>query len=133
MVGDGAFSHKIDYIAIFYEIIKIVGHLNHITGSRGTAIWVIGWILPIGGASASEGLLSTGPTRSSLIKVTKVFVEQPGLHRSCKPGRAKGLVNLGEPAFLLNRDGDAPYFRNDPRAYPKPAGILSIVYDKAAV
>ena len=51
MVGDGAFSHKIDYVE---------GHLNFITGSRVTAILLNGWILPFGGASAVEGLPSTG-------------------------------------------------------------------------
>ena len=41
MVEDGAFSHKIDYVTIFWEIL-----LN-------------GWILPIGGASAMVCLGST--------------------------------------------------------------------------
>ena len=43
MVGDGAFSHKIDYITFFWKILNIEGHLNRITGSRVTAIldeWV---------------------------------------------------------------------------------------------
>ena len=65
MVGDGAFSHKIDYVTIFLEIINLEGHPNRITGSRVTAILLNGWMLPIGGASAVEGLLSTGPTPSS--------------------------------------------------------------------
>ena len=43
MVGDGAFSHKIDYAE---------GHLNRITGSRVTAVLLNGCILPIVGASA---------------------------------------------------------------------------------
>ena len=55
-VGDGAFSHKI-------------GHLNRITGLRITAILLNGWILPIGVASAVEGLLSTGPSPSSFSTV----------------------------------------------------------------
>ena len=58
MVGDGAFSKKIDYVAIFTEILKLEGHLNPITCLRDTALLLNGWILPIGGASAVEGLRS---------------------------------------------------------------------------
>ena len=47
--------------------INLEGHPNRITGSRVTAIFLNGWILPIGGASSVEGLLSTGPTPSSFI------------------------------------------------------------------
>ena len=64
-VGDGSFSHKIDYVTISKEILNLEGHLNHITGSRVTAILLTGWILPNGGASAVEGRLSTGPAPSS--------------------------------------------------------------------
>ena len=32
------------------------GHQNPISGLKGTAILLKGWILPIGGASAGEGL-----------------------------------------------------------------------------
>ena len=49
MVGDGAFSPKIDYVAIFTEILNLEGHLNLITGSRDTEILLNGLILPIGG------------------------------------------------------------------------------------
>ena len=49
MVEDGAFSHKIDYVTIFLEILNLEGHQNHVTGSRVTAILLNGWILPIGG------------------------------------------------------------------------------------
>ena len=59
IVGYGAFSH---YVTIFKEIINLGGNLNRITGSRVTAILLNGWIMPIGGASEVEGLLSTGPT-----------------------------------------------------------------------
>ena len=38
------------------------GHVNQINGSKGTAILLKMWILPIGGASAVEGLRSTGLT-----------------------------------------------------------------------
>ena len=60
MVEGGAFSHKIDQVTIFLEILNLKGHLNPITGSRVTPILLNGWILPIGGASAVEGLQSTG-------------------------------------------------------------------------
>ena len=61
LFGDCAFSPKKDY-----EILRLEGHLNHITGSRVMAILLNGLILPIGGASAVEGLLSTGSIPSSL-------------------------------------------------------------------
>ena len=48
MVADGAFSHKIDYVTMFNEILNHEGHQNHITGSKVTAILLNGWILPIG-------------------------------------------------------------------------------------
>ena len=51
MVGDGTFSQNVE------------GHLNCITSSRVTAILLNGWILPIGGASAMEGLLLTQITQ----------------------------------------------------------------------
>ena len=44
-------------LQFFFEILNLEGHLNCITGLRVTAN---GWILPIGGASAVEGLRSTG-------------------------------------------------------------------------
>ena len=48
MVRNGAFSHKIDYTTIFLEILNLEGHQNCITGSRGTAILLHGWLFPIG-------------------------------------------------------------------------------------
>ena len=56
MVEDCAFSHKIDYVTIFKEILNLEGHPNRITGLKVTAILLNGWILPIGGASAVKGL-----------------------------------------------------------------------------
>ena len=55
MVEDGDFSHKIDYVTIFKEILNRKGHPNRITGSNLTVILLNGWILPIGGASAVKG------------------------------------------------------------------------------
>ena len=71
MVGDGAFSHKINCGTIFKEILNLEGHLNRITFSRVTAIFLNGCILLIGGASAVEGLLSTGPTPSSFTRAKR--------------------------------------------------------------
>ena len=58
--GDGAFSHKMDCFSIFYEILNLEGHQNsNPSYGNGLAMdWQ--WILPIGGASAVEGLRSTG-------------------------------------------------------------------------
>ena len=52
-------------------LVNLEGHQNRITGSRVTAILLNGWILPIGGASAVEGVLSTGPTPSSSLGIGK--------------------------------------------------------------
>ena len=51
MVGDGAFSHNIGYVESFKEILNLKGHPDCIAGSKGIAILLNGWILPIGGAS----------------------------------------------------------------------------------
>ena len=67
MVEDGAFSHKIDYVTIFFEILNLEGHPHRTAGSKVTAILLYWWILPIGGASAVEGLRSTGLPRLVLM------------------------------------------------------------------
>ena len=51
MVGDGAFSHKIDYVKNFKEILNLEGHPNCIAGSKVIAILLNEWILSIGGAA----------------------------------------------------------------------------------
>ena len=43
MVGNGALSHKIDFITIFEEILNLKGHQNCSTGPRSTPL-----IFPIG-------------------------------------------------------------------------------------
>ena len=53
MVEDGAFSQRLCYNFLGHFL---KGHLNHITGSKLTAIFLNGCILPIGGASAVKGL-----------------------------------------------------------------------------
>ena len=39
MVEDRAFSHKIDYVAIFKEILNLEGHPSCITGSKVMAFF----------------------------------------------------------------------------------------------
>ena len=34
MVKDGAFSHKIEYVTIFWEILNLEGHSNCMTGAK---------------------------------------------------------------------------------------------------
>ena len=46
MVEYGAFSHEIDYLTFFLEILNLEGHLNCKTGSRVMAILLNGLILP---------------------------------------------------------------------------------------
>ena len=63
MDEDGAFSLKIDYGKHNKEILNLEGHQDCITGSQVTAPLINGWILPIGGALAIEGLQSMGLPR----------------------------------------------------------------------
>ena len=48
MVKNCAFSHKIDYIFIFKELLYLEEHRNCIAGSRVMAILLNGWIFPFG-------------------------------------------------------------------------------------
>ena len=56
-------------ITLCYNL-YLKGHPNPIAGSKVKPILLNGWILPIGGASAVEGLQSTGIPRLVLIIVT---------------------------------------------------------------
>ena len=51
-VADSAYSHEIDYVTIFEEILNPEGHPICTYGSKVTAILLNGWILPIVGASS---------------------------------------------------------------------------------
>ena len=53
-------SYKIDYVIVIKTFLNPEGHQNAISGSKVRAILLKGWILPIGGASAVEGLRPTG-------------------------------------------------------------------------
>ena len=56
MVQCGDHSRKKDFITLFMEILNLEGHQNGITGSRVTETLLNGLNLPIGEASALEGL-----------------------------------------------------------------------------
>ena len=56
MDEDGAFSHKMNDVTIWQEILNPEGHPNLIACSKVTVILLNEWILPIGGASAVKGL-----------------------------------------------------------------------------
>ena len=63
MVRDSSSSYKIDYVVVIKTFLNPEGHPNRISGSKVTAIILMGRILPICGASAVEGLQSTGLPR----------------------------------------------------------------------
>ena len=63
MVKDSFSSYKIDCVIVTKNLLNLAGHQNCISGSKVTAILLKWWILPIGGASAMGGLLSTGLPR----------------------------------------------------------------------
>ena len=54
MVENGAFSHKVDFVLIFKEILNLEGHPKCITGSKVMAILLNGWILPINGVASGR-------------------------------------------------------------------------------
>ena len=39
-VGDGDFSHKIDYVTVVKEILNVEGHPNHITSNGDLTEWL---------------------------------------------------------------------------------------------
>ena len=65
MVGDGASTHRIDYVGNLSEILNLEGHQNGTTGSRVTAILLKWDILPIG--CIASGRVSTCSLRSRLV------------------------------------------------------------------
>ena len=62
-VRDSSSSYKIDYVIVIKSFLNPEGHQHPINGSKVTAILLKGWILPVGGASAVDGLRSTGLPR----------------------------------------------------------------------
>ena len=73
MVEYGAFTHKIDYVTIFKEIINLEGHPNCITGSKVTVILLNGWLFLIGGASALKGLRLQPPQQACFFLHFDIF------------------------------------------------------------
>ena len=71
-------SYKIDYIIVIKNFLNPKGHQNPISGSNVTAILLKGWILPIGGASARQGLPCS--LRSRLV----LFLNKLGIILPCK-------------------------------------------------
>ena len=59
-VRDSSSRYKIDYVIVVKTFLNPKGHQNCISGSKVMALLLKERILPIGGASAVEGLRSTG-------------------------------------------------------------------------
>ena len=59
-VRDSTSSYKIDYVIVIKTFLNPEGHQNCTSGSKVMAILLKRWVLPIGGASAVEGVRSTG-------------------------------------------------------------------------
>ena len=54
MVGDGAFSHKRDFVYILKENLNLKWHINRFIGSKVMAILVNMGILPRGGVASGR-------------------------------------------------------------------------------
>ena len=83
-VRDSSSSYKIDYVIVIKNFLNPEGHQNPINGSKVTVILLKGWILPIGGASAVEGLRSMGlphlvSVEFSLYEVLNYYFSKPFL------------------------------------------------------
>ena len=57
----------IDHFIVIKNFLNPEGHQNRISGSKVTAMILKRWILPIGGASAVEGLRSFSSKSSKLL------------------------------------------------------------------
>ena len=94
-------SYKIDYVIVIKNFLNLKGPHNLISGSKVTAILLKGWVLPIGGASAGEGL-SCSP-RSRLVSFPPWCVQQ-------------GQGHIGQywlPLWLCHRPGISFCFSMD--------------------
>ena len=83
-------SYKIDYVIVIKTFLNPEGHQNRISGSKVTAILLKGWILPIGGASAVEGLRSMG--LPCLVYNWKGYLQPFGHGGTVKLWEARGLA-----------------------------------------
>ena len=94
MVGDIAFSHKIDYVTIFKEIQNIEGHPNCITGSKVSAILLNVWILPIGVSSAVKGLRLQPAQQACSYRLNVLQVKQSTKQIFSHPTQKPTLFNI---------------------------------------
>ena len=94
MVGDGAFSHKIDYV----KILNLEGNPNHITGLKVMAISLNGWILPIDGDASVRVCICS--LRSSLVFIRTVRLRK--LFKLEGMARYKGLLIAPDILLLLH-------------------------------
>ena len=88
MVEYGAFSLLKSKCYNSFKIINLEGHPYYITGSKFTMILLKGWNLPIGGASAVEGLRATGLPLlffySLQLELSPKYLQQNKLNRKAK-------------------------------------------------
>ena len=74
MVKYSTSSYKINYVIVIKNSLNPEGHQNPISGLKVMAILLKGWILPIGGASAGEGL-RLQPAQQACFKARRPYEE----------------------------------------------------------
>ena len=70
MVGDGAFSHKIDRTWKFLKILNLKRHQHCTIGSKVTAILLNGWVLSIGGVASGRACTCSLHSKACLCSIT---------------------------------------------------------------
>ena len=75
MVEDGAFSHKIDFVRFFWEILNFEWHIYHTTGLRVLAILLNVWIFAYWWSFSGGGYTVNVASMwlPCLVSVTKLF------------------------------------------------------------
>ena len=79
-VRDSTSRYKLDYVIMIKNFLNSEGHQNPFSGSEVTAILLKGWILPIGGASAGEGLFISEKKRKKILIYKVVFKDNNYMH-----------------------------------------------------
>ena len=75
MVRDRSFSYnKIDYVIVIKNFLNPEEYQNPISGSKVRAILLKGWLLPIGGASAVEGLRLQPAQQACLVSSGELII-----------------------------------------------------------
>ena len=110
-VRDSSSSYKIGYVIVIKNFLNPKGNQNPLNGSKVTVILLKGGTLPIGEASAVEGLRSTGLPRqisltSSCNKTQKLFYllvsdPRPGL-RFLVTDKTQNLGNPQIPHVIIS-------------------------------